>query len=57
MKNVAKKKMGRPIIGQPKNVDLRVRVDELTNEKINRLCEKKQISKSELIRQLVKKAK
>lgn len=52
-----RKKGGRPIIGQPKNVDLRVRVDELTNEKINRLCEKKQISKSELIRQLVKKAK
>lgn len=27
MGNVAKKKMGRPIIGEPKNIDLRIRVD------------------------------
>lgn len=58
MNNVAeKKKMGRPLIGQPKNIDLRIRVDEATNQKILDLCQKKKISKSELIRDLVKKAK
>lgn len=57
MKEIAKKKLGRPILGQPKNIDLRVRVDEYTHKKIINLCERKKISKSELIRQLVKKAK
>lgn len=52
-----KKKMGRPIIGKPKDQRLQVVVDEETMNKLDSLCQKKEISRSELIRQLIKKAK
>lgn len=52
-----KKKMGRPIIGEPKTIPFNTRVDEETFKKAKLLCEKKGISRSELIRQLIKRAK
>lgn len=48
------KKKGRPIIGQPKDKRVHLRVDEKTLEKMDRICEQKKISRSELIRQLIK---
>lgn len=53
----AKKKMGRPIIGKPKSIRLEITLDEDTNEKLNNLCKKENISRAELIRRLIKKAK
>lgn len=52
-----KKKMGRPIIGKPKIISLHIKVDETTYSKIENMCNDLKISKAELIRQLVKKAK
>ena len=57
MVNVTKKKMGRPVVGAPKNIDLRVRIDAETKKKINSICRKEKISKSELIRRLINEAK
>jgi len=52
-----KKKMGRPIIGKPKDIRLQIKIDVDTKNKLDALCEQKKISRAELIRQLVKKAK
>lgn len=57
MKDVAKKKMGRPIVGQPKNIPLQLRMDRKSIDKLDELCSKKKISRSELVRQLIDKAK
>jgi hypothetical protein len=48
-----KKKMGRPIIGKPKDIRLTVRIDEDTYEKLLKVCKEKKISQSEYIRQLI----
>lgn len=52
-----KKKMGRPIVGEPKDEIVQLRLDKTTLEKLNRLSEKKKISKSQVMRELIKKAK
>lgn len=44
------KKVGRPKIDNPKNVEVKVRFDELTNNKILKYCEKNKITRTELIR-------
>lgn len=43
-------KMGRPIIGKPKTIDVKVRLDEDTHEKVLEYSEKHKITKSETIR-------
>lgn len=45
-----KKKMGRPIIGKPKTVEIKCRIDEELNEKVVIYCEKNKISRSEFLR-------
>lgn len=45
-----KKKMGRPIIGKPKTVEIRTRVDEDLSDKINSYCENKKITRSDFLR-------
>lgn len=45
-----KKKMGRPIIGKPKTVEIRTRVDEDLSNQINFYCEKKKITRSDFLR-------
>lgn len=45
-----KKKMGRPVIGKPKTVEIRTRVDEDLSNKINSYCEKKKITRSDFLR-------
>jgi hypothetical protein len=52
-----KKKMGRPVIGQPKDIRLQIKIDEETKSKLDKLCQKKEISYAECIRQLINKAK
>lgn len=52
-----KKKMGRPIIGKPKDIRLTIRIDEDTLIKLNSLCNERSISQSECIRQLINKEK
>ena len=54
---VPKKKMGRPVIGKPKDIRLQIKIDEDTKNILDTLCEQKKISRAELIRQLINKAK
>ena len=44
-------KMGRPVIGNLKNNDIKVRVDDETLKKLLEYCKEKEISKAEAIRQ------
>ncbi|WP_349305527.1 CopG family transcriptional regulator [Fusobacterium nucleatum] len=44
-------KMGRPVIGNLKNNDIKVRIDDETLKKLLEYCEKKEITKAEAIRQ------
>lgn len=48
-----KKKMGRPLIGKPKDIRIAVRVDKDTLSKLDDICKQKKISRSELFRQLI----
>ena len=45
------KKVGRPKIKNPKNVDVKIRIDEETNQKLLSYCEEQQITRVEAIRQ------
>lgn len=47
---VVASKMGRPIIGKPKTIDVKVRLDEDTHKKLLEYSEKHKITKSETIR-------
>ena len=57
MKSATKKKMGRPIIGEPKNIPIQLRLDKQSLEKLDNLAKKNGISRSQLMRNLIKKAK
>ena len=48
-----KKKMGRPLEENPKDIKVTIRLDSMTMQKLNKLCKEKKLSKSELIRQLI----
>jgi hypothetical protein cdifQCD_20516 len=43
-------KMGRPVIGKPKTIDVKVRLDEDTHKRVLEYSEKHNITKSETIR-------
>ncbi len=47
------KKMGRPVIGNPKTVDVKVRIDEETNKKLILFCKEYEITRAEAIRQAI----
>ena len=47
------KKMGRPVIGNPKTVDIKVRIDEDTNERLLKFCKEHGITRAESIRQAI----
>lgn len=51
MNDSTKKKMGRPIVGSKKSTRIGIRLDDETLEKLNSYCEKKGLSKSDVIRQ------
>ena len=52
-----KKKMGRPVIGKPKDIRIALRMDEDTLKKLDDVCKEKKISRSELVRQLINEMK
>lgn len=47
------KKMGRPVVGSPKTVDIKVRIDEETNKRLLEFCEERGITRAESIRQAI----
>lgn len=46
-----KKKLGRPIVGAKKDTRIGIRLDDNTLAKLNEYCQKKGLSKSDVIRQ------
>ena len=42
---------GRPVVGQPKTNDIKVRLDDDTHAKLLKYCEEQGITKAEAIRQ------
>ncbi len=44
------KKVGRPKSNNPKSIEVKVRFDEITNNKILKYCKKNNITRTELIR-------
>ncbi|RJV77469.1 ribbon-helix-helix protein, CopG family [Eubacterium sp. AM28-8LB] len=52
-----KKRIGRPYAENPKDYMFRMRMDTETLKKLDDLCEKCKLSRSEMVRQLIKKAK
>lgn len=51
------KKMGRPIIGKPKDIRLTIRVDEDTMQKLKKISSTTARSYSEIVRDLIRKTK
>lgn len=47
------KKMGRPIVGEPKDIPVQLRFDKSTLEKLDRLAKQKKMSRSEYVRWLI----
>lgn len=50
-----KKKMGRPIKGQPKNIRVELRFDKNTLDKLDKLRAKEKMTRSEYIRHIISK--
>ncbi len=48
-----KKKMGRPVIGKPKTIEIKTRIDEDLEEKIKIYCEEKKITRSDCLRKAI----
>ena len=46
-----KKKMGRPVVGEPKSNDVKVRLDDSTHKRLLTYCKENSITKAEAIRQ------
>lgn len=44
-------KMGRPVVGNPKTNDIKVRIDDETLVKLLKYCKENNITKAEAIRQ------
>ena len=48
-----KKKMGRPVIGNPKTVEIKTRIDEDLEEKVRIYCEEKKLTRSDFLRNAI----
>lgn len=48
---MSSKKMGRPIVGERKDIDVKVRFDKTTNERLLKYCKEHGITRTEAIRQ------
>lgn len=46
-------KIGRPVIGQPKTNDMKVRVDDETHEKLLNYAREHNITKAEVVRRAI----
>lgn len=44
---------GRPIVGEKKDIDVKVRFDKKTHERLMEYCEKNQTTRTEVIRESV----
>lgn len=44
---------GRPVVGEPKTNDVKVRLDDTTHQKLLSYCEKNNITKAEVIRKAI----
>lgn len=51
------KKMGRPVIGEPKDIRTEIRFDKTTLNKLDSLRHKEKMSRSEYIRKLINDVK
>ncbi len=45
---------GRPIVGEPKTNDVKVRLDNMTHEKLLQYCKDNSTTKAEVIRKAIK---
>ena len=50
-----KKKMGRPVIGKPKTIEIKNRIDEDLEEEVKNYCEDKKITRSDFLRKAINK--
>ena len=50
-----KKKMGRPVIGKPKTIEIKTRIEEDLEEKVKNYCEDKKITRSDFLRKAINK--
>lgn len=48
-----KKKMGRPVIGKPKTVEIKTRIDEDLEKRVKTYCDKKKITRSDFLRNAI----
>lgn len=46
-------KIGRPVIGKPKTIDLKVRIDDDTHELLLEYCKSHNITKAEVVRKAI----
>lgn len=46
-------KTGRPVVGEPKTNDVKVRLDNTTHQKLLKYCEKNKTTKAEVIRKAI----
>lgn len=53
MDGVAKSKMGRPVIGEPKDIRIHIRLTKSSLKKLDEICEKEKMSRSECVRKLI----
>lgn len=49
--NIIKKKLGRPLIGELKNINLKIRIGESLNQQLERYCKQSNQSKAESVRE------
>lgn len=47
------KKMGRPIIGDPLKTEIKVRIDEKTEKRLEAFCKLNRITKSQAVRDIL----
>ena len=47
--------MGRPVIGKPKTIEIKTRIDEDLEEKVKNYCEDKKITRSDFLRKAINK--
>lgn len=46
-------RIGRPVVGEPKTNDVKVRLDDTTHQKLLQYCKENNITKAEAIRQAI----
>lgn len=52
---MSEKKIGRPVVGNKKDVMFRMRIDKETLDHLDKFCKKENVSRSEAIRRMIQK--